>query len=55
LHRPEFPLPIGVIRAVESDCYEESLQSQVDEAIAKQGPGDLASLLNSGDTWTVKG
>jgi len=54
LHRPEFPLPIGVIRAVESDCYEESLQGQVDRAIAKQGPGDLSALLNSGDTWQVK-
>ncbi|MDD9854200.1 MAG: 2-oxoacid:ferredoxin oxidoreductase subunit beta [Deltaproteobacteria bacterium] len=55
LARPDFPLPIGVFRAVEKPCYETLLQSQVDAATQERGPGDLAALLHSGDTWTVEG
>ncbi len=54
LQRPEFPLPIGVFRAVEKPTYEALLQQQVDGAIRKRGAGRLADLLNSGDTWTVE-
>ncbi|HZO10292.1 MAG TPA: 2-oxoacid:ferredoxin oxidoreductase subunit beta, partial [Myxococcota bacterium] len=55
LQRPEFPLPIGVFRAVEKPTYEALLEEQVTDAIARRGRGDLAKLLNSGDTWTVEG
>jgi len=55
LHRPEFPLPVGVIRAVQKACYEDLLQHQVDEARARRGPGSLRDLLHSGDTWTIEG
>ena len=54
LARPDFPLPIGVFRAVEKPTYEQMLQDQVDSALEQRGPGDLATLLNSGDTWTVE-
>ncbi len=54
LARPHFPVPIGVIRAVEQPTYEAVLQDQIDEAIATRGAGDLAELLHSGDTWTVE-
>jgi len=54
LKRPNFPLPVGVIREVEKPCYEEMLQAQVDDAIERQGPGNLQDLLNSGDTWKVE-
>jgi 2-oxoglutarate ferredoxin oxidoreductase subunit beta len=53
LGRPDFPVPIGVLRAVSKPCYEDSLTAQVDEARAKHGPGDLEALLHSGDTWEV--
>jgi len=53
LQRPDFPLPIGVFRAVEKPPYDALLEQQVQSAIAKRGKGDLAALLNSGDTWTV--
>ncbi|MGI9430774.1 MAG: thiamine pyrophosphate-dependent enzyme, partial [Myxococcota bacterium] len=53
LSRPDFPLPIGVFRAVEKPTYETMLQRQVDEALANRGHGDLGALLRSGDTWTV--
>ena len=55
LARPEFPLPIGVFRAVEKPCYEDMLEQQVGTAVEQRGSGDLAALLHSGDTWTVEG
>ena len=55
LERPSFPLPIGVFRAVEKPTYEALLEQQVKDAVARRGPGDLAELLGSGDTWTVEG
>jgi 2-oxoglutarate ferredoxin oxidoreductase subunit beta len=54
LARPQFPIPIGVIRSVEQPTYEAVLQDQIDDAIARRGAGDLAALLHSGDTWTVE-
>ena len=54
LARPDFPVPIGVFRAVEKPTYERMLQDQVDSALEQRGPGDLEALLNSGDTWTVE-
>jgi 2-oxoglutarate ferredoxin oxidoreductase subunit beta len=54
LGRPAFPMPVGVFRAVEKPTYETALESQVTIARAERGAGDLAALLNSGDTWTVE-
>ncbi len=54
LRRPEFPIPMGVLRAVESPSYEVLLEGQVSAAIERRGQGDLAQLLGSGDTWTVE-
>lgn len=54
MNRPEFPIPVGVFRAVERPTYEDLLDRQVEETIAARGPGDLAKLLHSGDTWTVE-
>jgi 2-oxoglutarate ferredoxin oxidoreductase subunit beta len=53
LQRPDFPLPVGVFRAVEKPTYEDMLQNQVDTAIAERGRGDLKKLLHSGDTWQI--
>lgn len=53
LQRPDFPLPVGVFRAVEKPTYEAMLQDQVDSATAERGVGDLSALLHSGDTWRI--
>ena len=53
MSHPEYPVPLGVLRAVQRPSYEELMEDQVQEAIARQGKGDLAALLSSGDTWTV--
>jgi 2-oxoglutarate ferredoxin oxidoreductase subunit beta len=54
LHRPSFPIPIGVFRAIEKPTYEAMLEQQVTSAIEQRGKGDLTALLHSGDTWTVE-
>jgi 2-oxoglutarate ferredoxin oxidoreductase subunit beta len=54
LRRPEFPLPIGVFRAVKKATYESLLSAQIESAVKKRGGGDLKALLHSGDTWTVE-
>ena len=51
---PDFPEPMGVFRCVERPCYEDLMQAQVTDAIAKQGPGELETLLAGGDSWDVK-
>jgi 2-oxoglutarate/2-oxoacid ferredoxin oxidoreductase subunit beta len=54
LSRLEEPLPIGVIRAVDSPSLEQRVAHQIDEAKRKLGEGNLAKLLAGGETWTVK-
>ncbi|MEA2485936.1 MAG: 2-oxoglutarate/2-oxoacid ferredoxin oxidoreductase subunit beta [Actinomycetota bacterium] len=51
--RPTGPTPIGVFRDVERAAYGDGLEDQLRLAADQQGPGDLARLLSSGDTWTV--
>jgi 2-oxoglutarate ferredoxin oxidoreductase subunit beta len=54
LHRPDFPLPIGVFRAVETSTYEGGLERLERAAIERRGSGDLDALLRSGETWVVE-
>jgi 2-oxoglutarate ferredoxin oxidoreductase subunit beta len=54
-HRPGFPTPIGVLRAWdEVPRYEDVVNRQIEDAIAKRGRGDLEKLLHAGDNWVVK-
>jgi 2-oxoglutarate ferredoxin oxidoreductase subunit beta len=46
-------VPIGVFRDVERSGYGSLVNGQVADIIAKQGAGDLHTLLTSGDTWKV--
>ncbi|HEY6554449.1 MAG TPA: 2-oxoacid:ferredoxin oxidoreductase subunit beta [Vicinamibacteria bacterium] len=52
--RPGFPTPLGVLRAVEAPVYEDAMNEQVQQVIAKNGKGDLSALLQAGDTWKVQ-
>jgi 2-oxoglutarate ferredoxin oxidoreductase subunit beta len=54
LDYPEFPVPIGVLRAVEKPTYDATVVAQEEAALARQGVGDLDALFNSGDTWVVE-
>jgi 2-oxoglutarate ferredoxin oxidoreductase subunit beta len=50
---PKFPVPLGVFRAVRQPTYEELNERLHADARARRGRGDLAALLNGGDTWTI--
>ncbi len=55
LQRPDFPLPIGVFRAVERPTYESMVEQQIADAKAKnESAANIETLLHSGDTWTVE-
>ncbi|MFG1808714.1 2-oxoacid:ferredoxin oxidoreductase subunit beta [Streptomyces sp. NPDC049040] len=45
--------PIGVLRSARRPVYDTDMADQLDQAVAQQGEGDLASLLAGTDTWTV--
>jgi 2-oxoglutarate ferredoxin oxidoreductase subunit beta len=51
---PYEPTPIGVFRAVARPDYGSLVDTQLLDAQARKGPGDLANLLASGMTWTVE-
>jgi 2-oxoglutarate ferredoxin oxidoreductase subunit beta len=51
---PEYPVPLGVLRAVQKPTYDQLMTQQIEEAIAKEGEGDLREIFLEGDTWTVE-
>lgn len=51
---PALPEPIGVFRDVDRPTYDDEINQQVTDAQKELGEGDLNTLFNSGDTWTVK-
>jgi len=50
---PDYPVPVGVFRAVERPTLESLLAHQIEEARAK-AEGNLGRLLNAGETWDVQ-
>jgi 2-oxoglutarate ferredoxin oxidoreductase subunit beta len=48
------PRPFGVFYQTERACYEELLEMQVQEVIAKKGKGDLNKLIRGNETWTIQ-
>jgi 2-oxoglutarate ferredoxin oxidoreductase subunit beta len=52
---PGFPTPLGVLRSWGAvPRYEDLLNQQVQDIIAKRGAGDLTKLMRSGDSWEVR-
>ncbi len=49
----EMPRPFGVFYREERATYEDLLHTQIEGIREKRGAGDLARLLNSGETWTI--
>ena len=39
---------------VEAPIYEDLIADQEKRAVSERGPGDIARLLTSGDTWTIR-
>ncbi|MFN8630079.1 MAG: 2-oxoacid:ferredoxin oxidoreductase subunit beta [Chloroflexota bacterium] len=51
---PEFPVPVGILRQVDRPTHSDLVDEQIQQAIAKTGPGDLQRALLAGETWTVE-
>ena len=49
----DLPMAGGVIRDVEAPAYDEEVNRQVEEVIARKGFSSLRELILAGDTWTV--
>jgi 2-oxoglutarate ferredoxin oxidoreductase subunit beta len=55
LWAPDYPIPVGVMANEQgAPIYEELVLQQEQKVIADRGPGDIAALLRSGETWTIK-
>ncbi len=52
---PEFPMAMGVIRAVKSSVYEADLHEQVQHSKATSKIRNMDDLLNSGNVFEKKG
>ncbi len=50
---PEYPVPMGVFRAIEKPTYEHMLAGQISMAVETKGAGSLEKLINSGETWVI--
>ena len=50
---PDYPTPLGILRAVEKTPFEEQVASQIQAEIQAKGDGTLDELLHAGDVWTV--
>ncbi|CAN5893726.1 2-oxoacid:ferredoxin oxidoreductase subunit beta [soil metagenome] len=53
LVQPDFPMPMGILHRASKPTYDKLANDQVNDAIAKQGAGDLSKLMLSGMTWEV--
>ncbi len=50
----DLPLAVGVIRDVESPCYDQAVSEQVAEVKARKGFNTLRDMILAGETWEVK-
>jgi len=51
---PDYPVPVGVLRAVPRPTHDQLIEAQLTSAVARGGAGDLEAVLNGGETWTVE-
>lgn len=48
------PRPFGVFYETERPCYEDQLNSQIQQVIESKGQGNLDKLLRGSETWTIQ-
>jgi 2-oxoglutarate ferredoxin oxidoreductase subunit beta len=51
---PEFPVAMGVIRAVEAPVYDQLMEQQIAAVKSKAKIRSIDDLLGSGNTWVVE-
>jgi len=53
LVQPSFPMPMGILYREDKPTYDALANAQIEDAVTKQGAGDLTKLLYSGMVWEV--
>jgi 2-oxoglutarate/2-oxoacid ferredoxin oxidoreductase subunit beta len=53
MKHPEYPVALGVIRAVSSYTYDQAVTHQIEKVKETSGIKCMDDLLNSGSTWEV--
>ncbi|MBU6206010.1 MAG: 2-oxoacid:ferredoxin oxidoreductase subunit beta [Bacteroidetes bacterium] len=48
-----FPRPFGIFYRGERACYEDVMQKQIDDVLAKKGAGNLDKLLAGNEVWEI--
>ncbi|MFW6100616.1 MAG: 2-oxoacid:ferredoxin oxidoreductase subunit beta, partial [Bacteroidota bacterium] len=51
---PDYPVALGIIRSVEADTYEQSMEHQIEQLKKQSEFTCVDDLLHSGSTWEVK-
>ncbi len=51
---PDYPVALGIIRAVDMETYDDGIQMQIEEVKANSKIHNVDELLNSGSTWNIK-
>ena len=51
---PEFPMALGIIRAVEAPTYDDLIYNQIKHSQENAKFKNMDELLNSGNTWEVE-
>jgi 2-oxoglutarate ferredoxin oxidoreductase subunit beta len=51
---PEYPVPMGVIYQENRPSYEALVSDQIAQVVKSKGAGNLQSMLQGADSWTVK-
>jgi 2-oxoglutarate ferredoxin oxidoreductase subunit beta len=54
MYNPHYPEVVGVFRSVRKPSYEELLDGQIADAVAKKGKGKVEDLFKAEDMWTVE-
>ena len=52
LQHPDYPVPLGIFRAVQRPAYHEMMHDQIAMARKANGERDLSKLGKGGKTWT---
>ncbi len=51
---PDFPMALGIIRAVKAPTYDQLVEQQYQQSLEKASFQSVDELLRSGNTWEVK-
>ena len=51
---PDFPMAMGVIRAVEAPVYDEEVEKQIEDVRAKNPARNFHELMMQQDVWEIK-